>query len=422
MLTSPRRSSGDSLSRRRFVTQALGMTGVVGMLGTHPLAASWLAPTLRQTSTDRVLVVIQLSGGNDGLNTVIPYRDEAYRKARPQIGIPEADVLKLDDDLGLHPACSGLMELIERGKLGIVQGVGYPGPNRSHFESMDLWHTCRHKEQRRREGWLGRYLADVRDQDEAAVIGIHLGREEQPLALASPDFQVPSLASIEEFRLRVAKQELLRGILQGTGGAGTEDDQHDLMAFLQTGTSAALSAGRRLDEILGSQHDRGEFPASLLGEKLGIIARLITAGLGTRVYYVTLDGFDTHALQPTVHGALLRQWSEALESMMKYLGKQGMEDQVLVLTFSEFGRRVAENASEGTDHGAAAPLFVAGGGVRAGLIGSHPRLDDLEDGDLKHAIDFREIYAAIIEDWFAVESLGILGAKYEKANLFASTH
>jgi uncharacterized protein (DUF1501 family) len=284
---------------------------------------------------------------------------------------------------------------------------------------MDIWHTCHPKENRIREGWIGSMLAASRDASGSDAPGLHLGTEDQPLALASRDLQIPSVASIEQFRMRVAEDDRLKDrVKELVGDEPASESAGDLLDFIQSGTTSALKASERLEAALKSLKDTGDFPKTALGEKLQIVSRLISAGLGTRVYYVALDGFDTHAQQPAAHAGLLKQWSDALASFMKQMDTLGQTDRVAVLTFSEFGRRVAENASDGTDHGAAAPLFLAGGRVAGGVLGNLPSLTDLDDGDLKFHTDFRRVYASIIEDWFGGPSEKVLGEKLDKLALF----
>jgi uncharacterized protein (DUF1501 family) len=372
-------------------------------------------------SAESVLVVIQLSGGNDGLNTVVPFRDELYRKARPTLAVAEADVLKIDGGLGFHPAARGLADLLEGGRLGIVQGVGYPEPNRSHFESMDIWHTCRRKGEARSDGWLGRFLSSTRKSDAQRKTGgdvaaVHLGPEKQPLALASQDVPVPSIKSLDRFRLN-SDATLLRDAVAELVAAPAATD-NGLLDFVQASTQSALAASRRVEAAGTSYKAAVSYPQSGLAQKLRTVAQLIDAGLQTRVYYVTLDGFDTHSQQAAAHAGLLRQFSDALVAFVADLDAHGHGDRVATLAFSEFGRRLAENASEGTDHGAAAPLFVAGNRVRSGLIGEHPRLDDLLDGDVKFHTDFRQVYAGLLTDWLKVDSRSIVGAQYQPVALF----
>ena len=410
------------MQRRSFTKTALGSSMGVAIGSAVP--AGWLktvSANLAQQENagqgsaggpqDRVLVVIQLSGGNDGLNTVVPYRDERYRKARPELGISESEVIKLDDSLGLHPSMRPVEHLLESQRWSIVQGVGYPSPNRSHFESMDIWHTCHSKKDRANSGWLGRWVADQKSADLSDSLAVHLGAETLPLACQERGVQVPSLASLEQMRLRskVAATMSSESSPQSTSGG--------LLDFVSTSTQAAVQVSQRLENVLASPDSSGDFPGSGLGEKLRVVSRLILAGVRTRVYYVSLDGFDTHANQPQAHAGLLRQWSEALGAFTKRMQAAGQQDRVLVVTFSEFGRRVAENASHGTDHGAAAPMFFAGPKLPKLLHGTPPDLGNLDDGDLKFEIDFRSVYASVLESWLGTSSLKSLDGDYRSAGM-----
>jgi uncharacterized protein (DUF1501 family) len=359
---------------------------------------------------EKILVVIQLSGGNDGLNTIVPYRDEDYRKARPTLGVAASDVLKLGDDIGMHPAMKDIMSLVESGCFSIVHGVGYPSPNRSHFESMDIWHSCQRKENRTDSGWLGRiFEKEFLDQSDSA--GLHLGAESLPLSLVGRGVQVPSIREVEQMKFKSSSvEQSMEGMKQD---AAKGDDSGDLIGFLSASTDIAVRASQRIAGALANSSDDSEFPESQLAEKLKVISRLILAGLKTRVYYVTLDGFDTHANQLAAHQGLLRQWSEALAAFHKRLERAGESNRVLVMTFSEFGRRLKENASEGTDHGAAAPMFLSGPKLPQLQVGSIPSLVDLDDGDLKHHTDFRQVYASVIEKWLGQSSEYALAGKHE---------
>ncbi len=368
-----------------------------------------------------MLVVIQLSGGNDGLNTVVPYHDERYHAARPKLGIAAADVLKCNDQAGFHPSLSGVRELLDDGRLTVVQGVGYDNPNRSHFESMDIWHTCRRKEESRPDGWLGRYLDAAAGTPTTKNQGgdapaLHLGREEQPFAVASQSIRVPTVRDIAEFELRGRDRQSLRDLLSRPGaGASTPND---LLDFLQSSTTAAMAASDRVTRASLNYLSDVTYPASGLGQKLRVVAQLIDAGLSTKVYYVVLDGFDTHSQQPGAHAVLLKEWSDAMTTLIRDLEAHGHADRVCVMTFSEFGRRVAENASDGTDHGAAGPMFLAGGGLKGGMFGSAPDLSNLQNGDLQHEFDFRQVYATVLQDWLGVDFRNIVGDGYETLPLF----
>lgn len=404
-----------STNRRHFLGRSLGLSS--GLAIGAGLPGPWLQALAHEpANNDRILIVIQLSGGNDGLNTVVPYNHDDYRQARPKLGIATDDVLRIDSETGLHPSMNGLSRLLEAGRFSIVQGVGYEAPNRSHFESMDIWHTCHRKEQRTGEGWLGRWAASADSHTQGDSLGLHLGHEQQPLALAARGVQLPSIGSMEQFRLKVIDDgSLVPTTMQIAAGdqPTPAEDTEGLLGFLQSSTESALSASDRINTAL-NQFDAGsDFPETQLGEKLQVISRLILAGLSTKVYYVTLDGFDTHALQPQAHAGLLRQWSDAVEAFVNRLEKAGQAERVLVMTFSEFGRRVQENASLGTDHGAAAPVFFAGPSLPQPLLGQLPSLTDLDDGDLKFNIDFRQVYATLLEKWFSAPSPEILGGQFE---------
>ncbi len=314
------------------------------------------------------------------------------------------------------PSLRGLADLLEQGRLAIVQGVGYPDPNRSHFESMDIWHTCRLKGESRADGWLGRYL-------EAAKLGalqdppaLHLGSENQPLALMSREIRVPSIQSLEQFRLRGAdRPEMVQAIRELS--SVQRDSQNDLLGFVQSSTSSAIATSQRLESIGTSYKPSEGYPSSELGRKFETIARLVASNLKTKIYYLRIDGFDTHSNQPDVQAALLREVSESVSAFLRDANSQGFGDRLLVMCFSEFGRRVAENASDGTDHGTAGPVLLAGNQVRAGLIGEHPSLSDLDQGDLKYHTDFRQVYAALLEQWLAVPSEQVLGGVHDPLSL-----
>jgi uncharacterized protein (DUF1501 family) len=406
-------------SRRRFLAQLAGGSAVLSLGGRVPAFWSHAAAAEGAASRDTILVVIQLTGGNDGLNTVVPYDNDDYRKARRKLAVPVADVLKIDDALGWHPAARGLADLMEEGKLAVVQGVGYPEPNRSHFESMDVWHTCHRKGGPRTTGWLGRYLDATREPTDVDAAAIHVGPERQPLALAADRVRVPSFDSPESFRLDDGGSPQFReAIRELAGGVPAEADP--LLGFLQSSTTSALAASERIAAALRDYDTPVAYPESALAARLKTVAQLVDAGLETRVYYVELDGFDTHSQQGAAHAALLRQLGDAVSAFVGDVAHHGHGDRTLVMAFSEFGRRVAENASEGTDHGAAAPMFLAGSRVCAGLVGEHPRLDDLEDGDLKFHTDFRQVYATLLEGWLGWSSKAILGGDYPRIGALAT--
>lgn len=396
-------------NRRNFLRRAGAASAVLTLSGTAP---AFLHAAAQENKSDRILVVVELAGGNDGLNTIVPFADDNYRKLRPKLALPKSGVLEINDGLGFHPSLRGFADLLEAGRLAVVQGVGYDNPNRSHFESMDIWHTCLRKDEVRNDGWLGRFLDSSGRVVGGDPGGIHLGADKQPFALMSRTVRVPSIRTLDQFRLEGNSNEQFRMAVRELADA-RRGDENDLLNFVQSSTSSALTASERIDSAGKSYTPAEAYPQTQMGEKLQTIAKLINSGLQTAVYYVQLDGFDTHALQPDAHAGLLRQVGDAVSTFVKDLVAHGRGDQVMLMCFSEFGRRVAENASEGTDHGTAGPMFLAGTKVRPGLIGKHPKLSDLQDGDLKHHTDFRQVYATVLENWLGCDSRRILKGRYE---------
>ena len=405
-------------NRRDFLKHTLGSSAIVSLGAGVPgfLRAAAAASTQEK---ETVLVVIQLSGGNDGLNTVVPFADPTYRSSRPKLAISASDVLKVSDSLGFHPSARGLADLLEDGRLAIIQGVGYDRPNRSHFESMDIWHTCQRKNDQRTTGWLGRYLDQAQADKSGVALALHLGHEKQPFALTAEDVRVPSISSLEGFRLNDRGDEQVRSTISKLATSPRHEGD-SILSFLQSTTKVALEASQRVEQASRDYQTPVNYPDNELATKLKTVAQLIDSGLGTRVYYVTLDGFDTHSQQPAAHAVLLSQLGAGVSSFMKDVNHHGHGDRVAVLAFSEFGRRVAENASEGTDHGAAAPIFLAGEKVRAGVIGDHPSLTDLEDGDLKFHTDFRRVYATVLESWLGWPSESVLGGRFDPLEAFVA--
>jgi uncharacterized protein (DUF1501 family) len=289
-------------TRRAFMQSMVGSTALVGFAPSLPqiLMAATRKPV---ESSEQILVVVQLAGGNDGLNTVIPFRNEEYYKNRYTLGIGREAVLKVNDDLGLHPAMNGFSEMLEKGWLTIINGVGYPQPNRSHFESMDLWHTAHHNDQRIREGWLGAALSAKNNQTGESkpetdglnrLPGLHLGGEDKPLALASGSLQIPSARDLNSFRLREApggvERDRLKEMLNTSRGGGS------LLSFVQANQQSAWQTSEEIERVLQTTKNSSAFPNTGLGEKLATVARLIGANLPTQVYYLSLDGFDTHKI------------------------------------------------------------------------------------------------------------------------------
>lgn len=409
--------SSISLSRRQFVKTSLGGCLSIGVGTAVP---SFLANALGEQvkQDENILVVVQLTGGNDGLNTVVPFQDDAYYKARPKLGIAAKDLLKEGGELGLHPSLRGFHELMQEGTASVVQGVGYPNPNRSHFESMDIWHTCLRKDKKRSDGWLGRYVDQNNGSQSEDVPALHVGGGKQPLALATRNVRVPSLNKLTDFQLQGNHQEVIEAVLE-TELTSPASEKGGLLDFVQSSTTSAISASKRVSDAVQQYRPEFKYPGTDLARKLSTVAQLINSGLKTSVYYVELDGFDTHAEQADTHAILLRDWSDAVSAFMKDLKARDHADRVCVMTFSEFGRRVAENASGGTDHGAAGPMLICGGKVKSGFLGQTPDLTDLDDGDIQHQIDFRQVYAGILRDWLHVSPSEVILGQFPPLSLFS---
>jgi len=409
-------------TRRKFLGTISSAVGGAGLISLAPRAPGFLLESAaygaEQPRGERILVVVQLSGGNDGLNTVVPYGDEIYRKRRASLALGADNVVKLENGLGLHPAMKEAEKLLEKRWLSIVQGVGYPNPNRSHFESMDIWHTANTKPQERAAGWLGRSFDAQRAAGAASTDppAMHLGSEVQPLALASRDVPLPSIRSLDQFRLETGGDARQPAAIAAAASAA-RPGASELLNVVQTRTTAALEVSRRITAANQAYKTPVAYPGFELAQKLKQIAQLIDAGLSTRVYYVSLDGFDTHSDQAGAHAGLLSQLAGSLAAFAEDLQSHGHLDRVVTLCFSEFGRRVEENASRGTDHGAAAPVFLVGSQVKPGLIGKHPPLSDLADGDVKFHTDFRCVYATLLTQWLGWPDEPILGKGFPPADV-----
>lgn len=403
-------------SRRRFIQAGLGGSALISLSGAVPqflLGASSQAVLNRQ---EKILVVVELSGGNDGLNTVIPYADDEYYKNRFTLAIGKDQVLKINDQVGFNPAMEGFASLLEQQKMAVIQGVGYANPNRSHFESMDLWHTA-HRVEQRQTGWIGRCLEENELSEQLPAI--HFGSARQPLAVKSLNRPTPSIRTLEDFQLSAARNRDLEKLIKPMVNSRRETS-NDLLTFVHENAKVALDTSERLKSVSEAKTGSGDYPPTRLGRDLQAVSRLIDSGLPTRIYYVTRDGFDTHSNQREAHQALLSDVSSSITAFVNDLKKQGNDERVAVMSFSEFGRRVRENASGGTDHGTAAPMFMIGSQVNSGPIGDHPSLTDLDNGDLKYKIDYRRVYAEVLKSWLGVKSAPIVGDDFEPLSVFAS--
>ncbi|MBN9518350.1 DUF1501 domain-containing protein [bacterium] len=356
-----------------------------------------------------------------GLNTVVPYADDLYHRARPTLGLTRREVLRLDDYHGFHPQLGDLKRMYDNKQLAVVQGVGYPNPDRSHFESMDIWQLA-DPSRAQTNGWLGRTIPAMHAGG-AGVPGMFVGQDRLPVALQGADGGVISLADRASFRLQLTGNAPARRRLIEELNGGTAGGDADLAAFVRRRQLQTYTSLQKIEEALRDigptnnnqprRPDQPQQPNDLanLNGKLGLIARLIQKGLGTRIYYASLAGFDTHSGQADTHADLLGEVSSSIGQFFQQLG--GEANRVVLMTYSEFGRRVRQNGSRGTDHGSGSNLFVAGPKVNGGLVGRHPRLDDLVDGDVRYHTDFRRVYATLLDQWLGVESRLVLGGAWE---------
>ena len=369
---------------------------------------------IAQTATDRTLIVVQMAGGNDGLNTVVPYTDPLYIKMRPTLGIPQSKVLTLDSRLGLHPNLAPFKKIWDAGHLAIVEGVGYPNQSLSHFQAMDIWQTL-DLNGNGSEGWLGKLVAGLVDQQGHPFKSLDLGVQTAQ-ALQSISTQVPTVASVKSYAIAPDPAD-------GDGGNARLRALMNLYnsypktapyaALLDTTALSAQDGSRQLRQADATYHPAVTYPNGPFAAGLKILAEAIVQDLGLRVGYVTIGGFDTHANEQPTHDALMTTLANGISAFYNDLAAHGKADKVVIMTWSEFGRRVEENGSQGTDHGTAAPLFIVGNPVNKGIFGEPPSLSNLDqNGNLKYTIDFRSIYATVLDRWMGASSKDVLGADF----------
>lgn len=433
-------------TRRQFLRStvlgsALSWTVPTFLADTFMALQGEAADSATQIATGKdatILVVLQMAGGNDGLNTVIPYSNDFYHNARPRIGQTADTVLKLNGEIGLHGAMTGFKSLYDSGKLAVVQGVGYPNPNRSHFRSTEIWQTASDSEVIEKYGWLGRYF-DNACAGADPTVGVVLGRQlpesffaktPKGICFDNPQnyrFVSPENPKAGQTDMTEAAYEKLNE--NGIGMSGPEDNSGASIGSLAAGMPmqggkavdfierTAMDAQISSDEVRGIAarvQNQATYPNSAFANSLKLVAKLIGGGLPTRVYYVSQGGYDTHTNQIATQQRLLADLGDSLKAFVDDMKAQGNMQRVLVMTFSEFGRRVNENANGGTDHGAAAPMFIVGNKVKAGLLGRYPSLapQDLFQGDIKYNVDFRQVYAGVLENWLKTKSAPILGKQF----------
>jgi uncharacterized protein (DUF1501 family) len=401
------------ITRRDFFARGLQDSTLIALAPTLPGFLARTAQAAGPEKEGRILVVVQLDGGNDGINAVVPFKDEGYAKYRQTLRLPEKRLIKVSGEVGLHPAMREAGKLLDSGRLAIVPGVGYPNPSRSHFRSMAIWQSARLDARSPTGlGWIGRGLDEGPRTRDGAPAAMLIGPDDPPSAIRGRRSVSAALDQLDDYALSDPE-----AAAQPSGSSTAGDD---LGQFLRRSLLDAYTTAGHLEAVAESRDGRGSYPESELARRLGLVARLIKAGLGTRVYYLVQGGYDTHGQQLPRHAELLEELSASLRAFLDDLAGSRLADRVLVLGFSEFGRRVAENGSKGTDHGTAGPVLVAGPSVQPGLVGTYPSLMDLADGDLKMTVDFRRVYATVLEGWLGPRSKEALGGVFESLPLFRS--
>jgi uncharacterized protein (DUF1501 family) len=404
------------MKRNGFLLGALSGLAVVGQ--NDNLFARALAQTPLGASDDRVLVIVNFQGGNDGLNTIVPFASQAYYQARPTLGVPAGDVLRLDATVGLNPVLKPLKAMYDAGNVAVVQGVGYPNPDLSHFRSTEIWQTSAPASYLS-TGWLGRYLDTAGLPPDNLFNAVALA-DVLPELLVAERVDVPAIAQLNGY-----------GLLSDRRGGVARDEFHAFAADAQVPFRSpylaqvaeiedhAQRGAEELPQLIAGYQSQASYPATPIGRSLALAAQIVGSKLGTRVLYVQHGSFDTHTTQKATQDRLLADFADAVSAFYTDLAAHGNDKRVLTVTFSEFGRRVAENASRGTDHGTAAPLFAIGGGIKGGLYGAQPSLDDLDHGNLKFTTDFRSVYAALLDRWLERPSAPIVGGSFAPVPLWA---
>ena len=373
---------------------------------------------------DPVLVVVQLTGGNDFMNTLVPYTEGAYYDARPLVRVEQDEVLPINDTLGFNPNASRLKELYDAGNVAVVQGIGYPNSSRSHFRGMDIWHTCE-PDTIATEGWVAKLIRELDPGGVQPLTGVNIGRG-LPRALAAPGVTATSVGDLDNYGLmtsveveaeRDANLEIFKRMYTPAVGAGA------VMDYLSLTGRDSLAGAEILAQVPGKYTSSVEYGENPIAKSLRDVARIHTAGVGTRVFYTNHPGYDTHSHQPPVHPRLLQEMSGALSDFLQDLREHDAAEEVSILVFTEFGRRMKDNGS-GTDHGSGGGAFIVGDAVKGGLYAEYPSVkpkDWLNSEDLKHTFDFRGVYGTMLKQWMGVDAHDIVGGDFEQLNPFDRT-
>ena len=405
-------------TRREFLKLSTAGVGLIslGQFAPEFLVQSAMASTPLPEKDRSILVLVQLAGGNDGLNTLIPYEDSNYYKLRPKIGIKKKDAIALNDTHALHSSMTKLNELYREGKAGIIQNVGYPNPNRSHFRSTEIWETAVESDRTSSTGWIGRFMDNQcsgMPTNSTDPLAVHMTNN------TPQSFGGKNPHSTFGFANRINRRDNddTRKLLETT--YANVEVGNDNSTFLKQTLMNTLLTERKVQQKLDEYKPSHNYPNSNLATSLKNVAAMIRAGFPTRVYFVSIGGFDTHSNQLANHGGLLAQLSDALHAFQKDLEGHKLDKQVTTMTFSEFGRRPNENDSAGTDHGTAAPLFVIGSNVKGGMYGTAPNLNLKKNQDVEYSTDFRQVYSTMLEKWMNCSAKDVLGKKYNNLDIIS---
>ena len=404
-----------SVTRRDLLKAGLGGAGLVCLgCGAPEFLMRSAGAATKRDERDTVLVMLQLSGGNDGLNTVVPYGDDEYYRNRPTIAMAARDVHKIDSHVGFHPRMGAMLRLYKEGQLGIVRGVGYANNDRDHERGMEIWHTADPGNPNRQTGWLGRAVDNAGSKSGVDAQAVFVGPIARPFALNAESAIVPSVDLLEKLMIeREAEGSRRRKVRAG---------DNELLDFVRRSSLRASENSKRIKAVAETSANTSEYPSLTLAGHLRTVAQLIRADVGVRIIMVEIGGggiggFDNHANQRGNHCALLEQLSESIAAFVDDLKRDKLLDRVLLMTFSEFGRTLKENGRRGTGHGAAAPMLLVGGKVKGGLIGPQPSLTDLDNGALRFHTDFRRLYAGVLDRWLGLDSKTVLGRQYEALDI-----
>ncbi|HVA27293.1 MAG TPA: DUF1501 domain-containing protein [Candidatus Baltobacteraceae bacterium] len=400
------------MKRGKFMLGALSGITVVANAD-HVFARALAATTLPGLpgAANRVLVLINLQGGNDGINCVVPHGNAQYYQLRPTIGIARGDVLAIDGQVGFNPQMRALKTLYDKGMVAVVQGVGYPKPDHSHFRSTEIWQTAA-PDRYERTGWLGRYLDSAGLPKDNLFNGVAIAQV-LPEALIANATDVPAIAQLNGYGLTSDRKVPTKHAYSELVRDHRFPFQSPYLAHVAEIEDHAQRGSEELPTLVAGYKTDASYPATPLGRSLALAAQIVGSATGTRVLYVQHGSFDTHVNQKATQDRLLGELSDALSAFYSDLAAHGNDGRVLTMTFSEFGRRLAENASRGTDHGEASPLFLIGGGVKGGMYGTLPDLSDTNMGNLRYTTDFRDVYATVLERWLGRPSAPILGGTFQ---------